>query len=91
MQQRVNSMKGQHDKVWKVERKGMVVRENVRVREGDRWKHAKVVNTASTPRSYVVKTPDGANYQQNSKHIRNSKEPYHLFEPNIKVSGNNDP
>lgn len=62
------------------------MKEYVRVRKGDMWKYYKIVNKASTPKSYSVRPPlctcHSRNYKRN---IRKSKELYYVFELNIKT------
>ena len=44
--------------------------ENVRILKNNNWSQiAKVIGKHDTPRSYVVKTPDGTTYRRNSRHL----------------------
>jgi transposase InsO family protein len=49
--------------------------ESVRVQKDGVWKPATVVNNADTPRSYWVRTQDGASYRRNSNHLLRTREP----------------
>ena len=49
------------------------VGEPVRIQREGKWKPATVVAEADTPRSYIVKTPDGATYRRNRIHLNKDK------------------
>ena len=46
----------------------------VRVKHGNRWEKAVVVNTHMTPRSYIIKTADGTVLRRNRRHLRHTDE-----------------
>ncbi|KAJ8044099.1 hypothetical protein HOLleu_11471 [Holothuria leucospilota] len=50
--------------------------DSVRVQTDRGWFPAIVKGTASTPRSYIVQTPDGARYTRNRKHLRQTNETF---------------
>ena len=43
--------------------------ETVRVKQEGEWRPAKVIEIADTPRSYLVKTSEGAVYRRNRRHL----------------------
>ena len=48
--------------------------DQVRIRQGKRWIPATVTATASTPRSYIVRTQDGQTYRRNRRHLLKTDE-----------------
>ena len=42
----------------------------VRIQMGDKWVSGTVKRLADTPRSYIVRTPDGQEYHRNCRHLR---------------------
>ena len=46
----------------------------VRLKHGNRWKKTVVSSKHTAPRSYVLKTVDGAVLRQNQRHLRHTKE-----------------
>jgi hypothetical protein len=49
--------------------------ETVRVRQGNLWQPARVEEKHWTPRSYMVRTPDGQLYRRNRQHLSTSHGP----------------
>lgn len=47
----------------------------VRIQQGKKWAPAKVINQHSSPRSYVVQTPDGKFYRRNRRNLHSEKTP----------------
>ena len=49
--------------------------EAARVRKGKTWEPTIVIAHHTTPRSYIVKIPDGAAYRRNCRHLLPLVEP----------------
>ena len=43
------------------------------MRDGKKWKPAKVTSKASEPRSYIVQTPEGRSYRRNRSQLLKAK------------------
>ena len=50
------------------------------MQHGATWRPAVVVSKANEPRSYVVKTPDGAVYRRNRRMLRQTNESFNTPE-----------
>lgn len=48
--------------------------ERIRMRDGKKWKPAKVTSNEIEPRSYIVQTREGRKYRRNRSHLLKSKE-----------------
>lgn len=48
--------------------------ESVRIKQENKWKPAVVIEKDSTPRSYMVQTPEGKKYRRNRSHLLKTKE-----------------
>ena len=48
----------------------------VRLKHGNRWKKAVVLSKHTAPRSYILKTVDGAVLRRNRRHLRHTKESF---------------
>ncbi|KAK0154443.1 hypothetical protein N1851_003464 [Merluccius polli] len=48
--------------------------EKVRVKVKDNWQPATVLKSHDTPRSFVIKTPDGNTYRRNRRHLLKTRE-----------------
>lgn len=48
--------------------------EGIRMRKGDSWKPAVVLDKHEQPRSFIVKTPDGKLFRRNRRHLRKTNE-----------------
>jgi hypothetical protein len=68
-----NQQKKQYDKTAK-ELPNLTSGDKVRIKRQDLWEPAVVVRKSSTPRSYDVKTQDGAVYRRNRRHLLKTKE-----------------
>ena len=46
--------------------------QSVLLRDNSKWKPATIITNASTPRSYIVQTPEGINFRRNRRDLRKS-------------------
>jgi len=60
------------------ERKQFSDNENITIQKDKQWVPAQIVQSAGTPRSYIVKTEDNSHYRRNSSHIRKSMNTPHF-------------
>lgn len=62
-------------KALKLPLKPLCVGDQVRIQQSAGWKPAEVVELCDSPRSYVVKTEEGATLRRNRKHLLSSAQP----------------
>ena len=48
--------------------------EKIRVKVKDNWQPASVLKSHDTPRSFIIKTPDGNTYRRNRRHLLKTRE-----------------
>ena len=48
--------------------------DNIRILQDKKWNPGTVIEKCDTPRSYIVKTPDGATYRRNTSHLMKTVE-----------------